>query len=158
MLRSVTVTTPTTEVLHLEPLTQETTPEVLARVLGMFKASGPYPGERHIWILEKPVPYIAGAGGMGATSAFTLGFGYGQLLGVLRAARQEYREVDPKTWMKGMPLPPQRADRKERLVQMAMERWPDAPWPARKGARSGPADACWIADWWMRTGAKLSQV
>lgn len=129
------------QAIELLPIDENSTPLVIRHILDTYQPL--------LWAVERQIPFCSTGGSMGVTSAFTLGQNYGKILGALTVYREVVILVLPQEWQKGLPLPPQRADRKEKLIHMAMDAWPavtDGPgWPKQKCLKSGLADACFIA-------------
>ena len=64
--------------------------------------------------------------GQGVASTFKFGNNYGQWQGILSALNIPYIQVSPQKWMKMFqPLPKEKAERKRRLKEIAIEYHPE---------------------------------
>lgn len=95
------------------------------------------------WTIEKVGPVFMSS----AKSAFTFGYGAGQIEGVLSALDIKFGMVPPKNWQKAMlegvagELPP-----KDRAYRSAYRLFPGFQWPVvGKKAHDGIVDAALIA-------------
>ncbi len=112
----------------------------------------------------------------GIVSIFTFGVGYGGLRMALTAARISFEEVSPKTWQKGLSIPPKKKHTKSRKVKNRKGKWvvqkyggetetqwknrlrakaqqlfPDLPvWSRTKGEQRSVCDALLIAEYLRR--------
>lgn len=87
----------------------------------------------------------------GVTSAFTFGWNYGLVRGILAALRIPFEEPTPQVWQRGLAIPPrskteEQADFKRRLRSIAQEKWPGVA----ETITLDVADSMLIAEWLRR--------
>lgn len=83
-------------------------------------------------------------GGGGFKAAESRGFFRGLVVGLCMAIGRPLLTISPQSWQKGLNLPKDRAERKARIVALAMERWPGLPIKCKRDW--GMADAAFIAE------------
>ena len=91
--------------------------------------------------------------GQGVTSMFSIGKGFGIMLGILAARAIPYEIVHPRTWQKMILADMSRTDTKAASVLVAQRLWPGVDWRATercKKAHDGLTDAACIAEWGRR--------
>jgi crossover junction endodeoxyribonuclease RuvC len=87
--------------------------------------------------------------GQGVSSCYTIGEGYGMIVGVLAALHIQYSRVAPAKWKRDMGLPTG-AD-KDSSRAMALRLWPALAGSLGRKRDHGRAEALLIAKWYMRS-------
>jgi crossover junction endodeoxyribonuclease RuvC len=101
-------------------------------------------------ILERAQPMP----GQGVTSMFSIGKGYGILMGIISALRIPINIVHPRTWQKLIFSNMAKQDTKAASAIVAQRLWPGVDWRATakcKNPHDGLTDAVCIAEWGRRT-------